>query len=171
MGIQSSFQDDGCLVVQRVPAKEVRWGDGQEKKSISKERTFQVDTIDVQKLKTVLNKMLTKLAFELRKSNKLTSCITLKIRYSDFNTYTKQKRITYTANDKVLHQWANTLFEQLYQRRQLIRLIGVKFSGLVNGNYQINLFDDTLKAVRLMQQMDHIRKRFGENAIMPASAF
>ncbi len=141
-----------------------------ERKSISAERTFSVDTIDLIKLKSVLSKMLSKLTFELRQSQKLTSCITVKIRYLDFNTYTKQRRLAYTANDNTLALHAYELFEQLNQRRLLIRLIGIKFSGLVHGNYQISLFDDTIREINLLQQMDRIRKRFGKNAVMRASA-
>lgn len=140
-----------------------------EKKSISTERTFQTDTIDIKGLKNIITRMVSKLGFELRNSQRLTSCITVKIRYTDFNTYTLQKKIPYTANDKTLTNYATQLFEKLYQRRQLVRLVGVKMSYLVNGNYQINLFDDTLKEVRLMHQMDKIKKRFGSKAILKAA--
>lgn len=141
-----------------------------ERKSISAERTFSEDTIDVVQLKSVLSKMLGKLAFELRQSQKLTSCITVKIRYADFNTHTRQRKLAYTANDNTLALHVYELFEQLNQRRQLIRLIGIKFSGLVNGNYQIDLFDDTIRELNLLEQMDRIRQRFGKNAVMRASA-
>jgi len=137
-----------------------------EQKSMSTERTFEKDTIDIRRLKTILNNMLCKLTYELRSAQKLTSCITVKIRYADFNTYTKQKRIPYTANDRTLATYLNKLFDQLYQRRQLVRLVGIRFSGLVHGNYQIDLFEDTLKETRLLQQMDKIRKRFGTKAVM-----
>ncbi len=141
-----------------------------EQKSMSTERTFQKDTIDIRKLKTVLHNMLCKLTFELRSSQKLTACITLKIRYADFNTYTKQKRIPYTANDRILTGYLNDLFDKLYQRRQLVRLVGIRLSSLVHGNYQIDLFEDTLKETKLLQQMDKIRKRFGKKAVMRGSA-
>ena len=141
-----------------------------EKKSISTERTFQTDTIDMIRLKSILTRMVSKLGFELRNSQKLTACITIKIRYTDFNTYTLQKRIPYTANDNTLMKCAYQLFEKLYQRRQLVRLVGVKMSHLVNGNYQINLFDDTLKEIKLLEQMDKIKKRFGAKAVLKASA-
>ena len=136
-----------------------------EQKSMSKERTFMEDTIDIRFIKNLLIKMVDELAFELRASKKLTSCITVKIRYADFNTFTRQHRIAYTANDNTLISHAHQLFDRLYERRQLIRLVGVKFSGLVYGNYQIDLFDDTSKAIRLLQQMDHIRRRFGKDKI------
>ena len=140
-----------------------------EQKSISTERTFQVDTINIGDLKAQLTKMVGSLAFELRARQKLTSCITVKIRYTDFNTYTRQCRIAYTANDKTLIGKSHELFDQLYQRRQLLRLVGVRLSGLVSGNYQIDLFEDTEKETSLLQAMDKIKRRFGKDAISRAS--
>lgn len=141
-----------------------------ERKSMSTERTFQMDTIDIQWLKSKLTDMIGQLAFELRQSQKLTSCITVKLRYTDFNTFTKQRIIPYTAHDHELQRHALELFEKLYERRQLVRLIGVRFSSLVNGHYQVNLFNDTLKEVKILQTMDQIRKRFGKQAIKIATA-
>ncbi|MEL6637977.1 MAG: DNA polymerase IV [Bacteroidota bacterium] len=140
-----------------------------EAKSLSTEQTFQVDTIDVRALKDRLTGMVGKLAFELRQAQKLTSCITIKIRYTDFNTYTKQQLIPHTANDTTLLHHAHHLFNRLYERRQLLRLVGLRFSGLVTGHPQINLFDDTIKDVQLLQQLDRIRQRFGPGAIKRAS--
>ena len=141
-----------------------------ERKSISTERTFREDTIDVRFLKSRLTEMVTKLAFELRESQKLTSCVTVKVRYTDFNTYTHQCKIPYTANDKVLLQKTLELFDKLYQRRQLVRLIGVRFSGLVHGNYQMMLFEDTAEETQLLQEMDQIRRRFGKGVLSRASS-
>lgn len=139
-----------------------------ENKSMSTEQTFQIDTIDVRMLKECLMKMVSKLAFDLRRQQKLCSCVTVKLRYSDFNTYTRQKQIPYTANDKTLNRYTQELFDALFQRRQLVRLVGVKFSGLVQGNFQIDLFDDTVEHIHLIQAMDRIKTRFGADAIVPA---
>ena len=141
-----------------------------ERKSISTERTFNKDTIDMVKLRTTIFAMAENLAFQLRRGNKLTSCISVKIRYSDFNTYTKQIKIPYTSADHVIVPKILELFEKLYERRLLIRLVGVKFSDLVSGNYQINLFDDTEEMLRLYNAMDHIRLRFGEMSVQKAAA-
>ncbi len=141
-----------------------------DKKSISTERTFQVDTINVVNLQSILTGMVEKLGFELRSMDRLTACIAVKIRYSDFNTYSKQKRIPYTANDKILLRYAKELFEQLYERRQLVRLVGVRLSSIVPGNYQISLFDDTTEEMNLLQTMDNIKSRFGANAVSRASS-
>ncbi len=142
-----------------------------EAKSISKERTFHEDTLDLRMIRNLLIDMCDKLSFELRTAEKLTSIVTVKIRYADFNTFTKQRKIAYTAQDNTLSDFAINLFDKLYDRRQLIRLIGVKFSGLVYGNFQISLFDDSVQRLKLLQEMDNIRRRFGSNAIGRASSF
>lgn len=139
-----------------------------EKKSISLERTFQKDTIDVEKLRTLVVAMAENLAFQLRQGDKLTACVTVKIRYSDFNTYTQQKRIPYTSNDHTLINATKEIFEKLYQRRLLVRLVGVRFSHLVGGGLQINLFEDSEETIRLYQAMDKIRNRYGINAVKRA---
>lgn len=141
----------------------------QERKSISTERTFDKDTTDVNKLSDILTAMAENLIFQLRRGNKLTACITFKIRYSDFQTYTKQKMIPYSAADHVILPVVMDLYRSLYQRRQLVRLIGIKFSHLVNGAHQINLFDDDEKVLSLYRAMDKVRERFGDRAVMRAS--
>jgi len=139
-----------------------------EQKSISSEMTFENDTIDVDNIRRILSGKVERLAFELRKKQKLTSCITVKIRYSNFDTHTLQKRISYTSFDHVLIQDTMELFNRLYQRRMLIRLVGVKFSHLVGGMQQLNMFEDTPEMISLYTAMDHIRKRFGKKAIQRA---
>ncbi|WP_242133920.1 DNA polymerase IV [Aestuariivivens marinum] len=141
-----------------------------ERKSISTERTFGKDTIDMIKLRTTIFAMAENLAFQLRRGDKLTSCIAVKIRYSDFNTYTKQVKVPYTSADHVIIPKVLELFDKLYERRLLIRLVGVRFSSLVSGNYQINLFDDTEEMLRLYGAMDRIRNRFGEHSLQRAAA-
>ncbi len=141
-----------------------------ERKSISTERTFGRDTIDMEKLHATLNAMTESLSYQLRRGNKLTSCVSVKIRYSDFNTCSKQLKIPYTSADHILMPKVEELFEKLYSRRLLIRLIGVKFSDLAGGNYQINLFDDSEKMLNLYRSIDHIKTRFGEHSLMKAAA-
>ena len=141
-----------------------------ERKSISTERTFDKDTIDVVKLRGILIAMTENLAYQLRRGEKLTACVAVKIRYSDFNTYSKQVRIPYTSGDHILIPKILELFKSLYNRRLLIRLIGVKFSHLVTGNYQINLFDDAEETLNLYSAMDHIRKKYGDKSVIRASA-
>ncbi|MEI6456520.1 MAG: DNA polymerase IV [bacterium] len=136
-----------------------------EAKSVSTESTFDQDSIDIVRMKEILVKMTEKIAFELRDKQKLTSCITVKIRYSNFDTHTLQKQVPYTAFDHQLIPLVKELFGRLYQRRMLIRLIGVRFSGLISGHPQLNLFDDNVEMVNLYQAMDRIRCKYGEKSI------
>jgi DNA polymerase IV len=140
-----------------------------ERKSLSTECTFEKDTIDTEHLKRVLISMTEKLGFQLRSEEKLTACVTVKIRYSDFNTYTMQAKVPYTALDSTLIEKVKELFAKLFQKRMLIRLIGVRFSHLIQGTYQFDLFNDTTEQVQLYAAMDKLRKRFGEDAVMRAA--
>jgi DNA polymerase-4 len=140
-----------------------------ERKSIGSERTFHRDTMDVAGLKDLLTSMVEKLAFQLRKEEKLVSIVTVKIRYSNFDTHTLQKRVPYTSFDHVLMPMARELFDRLYQRRMLIRLVGVRFSGLIRGSQQLNLFEDTSEMVHLYLAVDRMRRRFGADALQRAS--
>jgi DNA polymerase-4 len=141
-----------------------------ERKSISTESTFEQDTINIPMINDLLLKKVEKLAFELRSKKKLTSCVTVKVRYANFDTHTLQHRIPYTAFDHVLLPVVRNLFNRLYQRRMLIRLIGIKFSHLVSGVQQINMFDDNPETISLYQAMDRIRNRFGVRYITHGAA-
>jgi DNA polymerase IV len=140
-----------------------------ERKSISTERTFERDTIDTVMLNGMLTAMAESLAFQLRQGSKLTSCIAVKIRYADMDTHMKQQRIPYTACDHIILPIIHDLFRALYDRRQRIRLVGVRFSHLVGGGHQMDAFTDTEEAMSLYQAMDKIRKRFGDRTVMRAS--
>lgn len=139
-----------------------------ERKSISTERTFEKDSIDVVHMQELLVSMVERLAYDLRKKQKLTACITVKIRYSNFDTHTLQKHIPYTSFDHVLIEAAKELFNRLYQRRILIRLIGVKLSHLVGGVQQLDLFEDTPEMIRLYLALDKLRNRYGKKSIRRA---
>lgn len=139
-----------------------------ERKSISTERTFDKDTTDVYKLEGIIIAMAENLIYQLRRGNKLTACITFKIRYSDFQTYTMQKRIPYSSADHKIIPIVKELYKKLYQRRMLVRLVGVRFSHLVEGGHQIDLFDDDEKILNLYQAMDRMRERYGDRAVIRA---
>lgn len=140
-----------------------------EQKSISTESTFEEDSIDVKRMKSILIAMVEKVAFQLRDQKKLTCCVTVKIRYSNFDTETKQIHIPYTSSDHVLLRTVTELFTKLYNRRMLIRLVGVRLSGLVHGNHQINLFDDTAESIHLYEAIDRIKHKHGVEKLIRAT--
>jgi len=141
----------------------------QERKSIGTERTFEKDTIDVIKLRNLISAMAENLAYQLRKGDKVCACITVKVRYSDFNTHTLQAKIPYTSADHIVIAKSLELFDKLYQRRLLIRLIGVRLSDLVSGGFQMNLFEDSEEMANLYQAMDRLRNRYGNDAVKRAN--
>ncbi|MEO5976946.1 MAG: DNA polymerase IV [Chryseolinea sp.] len=140
-----------------------------EQKSISTESTFEEDTIDVKRMNSILIAMVEKVAFQLREQKKLTSCVTVKIRYSNFDTETRQVHVAYTSSDCVLLNTVSGLFKKLYNRRMLIRLVGVRLSGLVSGNHQISLFDDTAEAIQLYEAIDRIKLKHGNEKLIRAT--
>ena len=141
-----------------------------ERESLSSERTFDRDTIDVVKLRTIIMAMAEGLAYQLRMGNKLTACITIKIRYSDMQTETRQAHLPYTSCDHLILEKALSLFEKLFTRRQLVRLIGMKCSHLVGGGHQINLLEDSVERIQLYQQMDYLRKKYKDSRMVTRAA-
>lgn len=142
-----------------------------ERKSISTERTFTNDTMDIQAIKALITVMAEQLAYQLRKEKWLTSTVVIKIRYANFDTETKQHKVAYTAADHTLSKIALELFNKVYTRRMRLRLVGLRFTNLVHGQHQMNLFEDTEEMMNLYQTMDRIKNRFGSEAVGRAAGF
>jgi len=140
-----------------------------ERKSISSEITFHTDTMDIKMLQEVIAGMTEEVCFQLRKEGKVSGCVVVKLRYSNFDTHTIQQKIPLTAFDHDIVQVGQELFKKLFQRRMTIRLIGVKLTSLCPGNQQINLFDNTSDQISLYQTLDKIKKRFGDTAVLRCS--
>jgi len=136
-----------------------------EQKSMSNETTFDTDTADIVMMRRTLSRMVEKLGYQLRRDGRMTGCVTIKIRYANFDTHTLQKQIPYAGLDHDLIAVAHDLFTRLYTRRILVRLIGLKFSNMVGGAHQLHLFDDAPEIISLYQSLDTIRRRFGQGAI------
>ena len=137
-------------------------------KSISSERTFEADTTDSDWLSKVIIALADKLSFELRGEKKLSACVAIKLRYDDFSTFSKQMAIPATSNSKVLLEKALHLFKELYEPNRKVRLIGVRFSDLSDGNYQINMFDDREKDILLYKAIDEMKNKHGSGKIVLA---
>ena len=78
-------------------------------------------------------------------------------------------KVAYTSFDHVLKKVAIELFEKLYTRRMRLRLIGIRFTNLVRGTYQINMFEDTTEMLSLYEALDKIKNRYGFDAVSRAS--
>ena len=140
-----------------------------ERKSISTEHTFDHDTADMRYLEELIVHMVEKLAFELRQKQKLAGNISIKIKYSNFDTHSIQKNIPYTSFDHVLIETGKELLHRLYTRRMMIRLIGVRLSRLISGAQQLNLFENTPEQINLYLAMDRVRRKFGSHVVRRAA--
>lgn len=141
-----------------------------EQKSISHENTFDADFADMNFLHTELVRLTEKTAFSLREDEKLTGCVTLKLRYADFTTVSKQEVVDYTALDNVLIARVKDLFNKLYKKGEKVRLLGVRFSHLVPMTIQMNLFDDAVEKLELYKAVDDIKNQFGNDAVSKATS-
>ena len=141
-----------------------------EQKSISHENTFNSDFADTNFLHTELIRLTEKTAYSLREEGKLTGCVTLKLRYADFSTVSKQEVIDYTALDNILIAKVKDLFTRLYKTGEKVRLLGVRFSHLVPMTIQMNLFDDAVEKLELYKAVDDIKNQFGSDAVSKATS-
>ena len=141
-----------------------------EQKSISHENTFHEDFADVNFLHTELVKLTEETAYNLRKEEKLTGCVALKLRYADFTTVSKQEVIAFTALDNILIAKVKQLFNKLYKKGKKVRLLGVRFSHLVPMTIQMNLFDNAAEKLELYKTVDNIKNQFGSGAIRKAAS-
>jgi len=141
-----------------------------EQKSLSHENTFHEDSNDIVFLETELVRLTEKAAYDLRQEGKLTGCVTVKLRYSDFTTVSKQEVIDYTALDNVLMAKVKDLFTKLHKKGEKVRLLGVRFSHLVPMTIQMSLFDDALEKLELFKAVDIIKNQFGSDAVMKATS-
>ncbi len=168
--LERTFGKSGVMLWERANGIDLRpVVPYSEQKSLSKEITFEQDTTDVKLLHRILGSLTEQLSYDLRKLGQCTSCITVKLRYSNFDTHTRQISIPASASDHRLIPAVHELFEKLYDRRLLIRLIGVRFSKLLQGQEQLSLFDDGARLVPLYGAMDNLRNRYGEFSVLRAS--
>ncbi len=135
-----------------------------EPKSISQNHTFGEDSSDVAAMESVLSHLSQKACKRLREAGLSSRTLTITIRYTGFDTYTRSK----TLNDAVQFDAdAFAVFLSLFREhrnpQRKVRLIGVALSGLTHGNAQLDLLDPGRRAKldKLTRAADSLRDRFG----------
>lgn len=139
-----------------------------EQKSMSHENTFDTDYTDIEFLNKELVRLTEKTAYSLREDEKMTGCVTVKIRYSDFETTSRQETVNYTALDDVLIAKVKDLFTKSYQKGRPVRLLGVRFSQMIPITMQMSLFENNLEKFNLYKAVDDIKERFGTRLVSKA---
>jgi len=139
-----------------------------EQKSMSHENTFDTDYTDINFLHKELVRLTEKTAYSLREDEKLTGCVTVKIRYSDFETTSRQETVDYTALDDVLIAKVKDLFNKSWQKGRAVRLLGVRFSQFIPMTMQMSLFENNAEKLNLYKAVDDIKDRFGAQLVKKA---
>ncbi len=136
-----------------------------EAKSISTENTFREFTGEPGFLLREIVRMTEKVAYELRQDDMFASCLAVKIRYSNFETVSRQTSINATFQDDELIPIAKQLFHLLYDTSRQVRLLGVRLSSLSSDVVQGNLFTDTGKKNNLYKAIDSVKNKYGTPAL------
>ena len=139
-----------------------------ESKSISAENTFEENTLDVDILLAQLVGQAERVAYELRQEKKYATCVAIKFRNANFETSTRQITIPATIADSDIIKAATDLFTKLYVPGTMVRLLGVRLSGLTDTGAQINLFDNKTEQHALYDAIDSVKNKFGKSVLRKA---
>lgn len=141
-----------------------------EPKSCSSENTFQADTADENFLQREITRLSEKVGYEVRAEGKMSGCIAVKLRYSNFETVSRQSIVSYTASDHNILTVARQLFLSLWDKKRPVRLLGVRCSHLVDSSYQLSLFDNQEEEKKLYAAIDDIKNTFGKKLLQRAGS-
>lgn len=136
-------------------------------KSISNETTFKRDEIHRDVFRETLLGLSDKVGFRLRDKGMMAKTVSLKVRFSDFNTMIRNSTLPKPIYlSEAIYQEIYHLFETIDTEERLIRLLGVGVSNLISAQtLQGDLFDDHDKADRITNAVDQLKTRYGQRAI------
>ncbi len=137
-------------------------------KSTSRETTFGQDTRDRSLLKATLRYLGERVGADLRQKGKRARCITLKLRYADFTTFTRRQTLSQTtdSDQTIFDTGLKLLNRALSEEKQAVRLIGIGVSELVEAGRQLEMLDTSAqRQEQLDKAIDRIRKKYGFTAI------
>lgn len=144
-----------------------------ERKSISRERTFDTDTCDKDFLSSVITYLSENVGKALREESLQAKTITIKLRYSDFKTISRSRTLPYYTNfDTEIIKVAKEMFFKAYQRRVRIRLLGVSTSNLITEHHQLDIFQrkNILRMVNLYRSIDKIKDKYDFHTLIRLGA-
>ena len=142
-------------------------------KSISREVTFEEDTVDRRFIENTLHRLCERVGADLRSKGRMARSVTLKLRYEDFETVTRSSTLKESINtNQVIYTIGNRLVsDTLLQRSSPVRLIGIGVSNLVEGR-QLDMFEPWLERLESLNfTVDRIRRKYGFESIKLGRAF
>jgi len=143
-------------------------GEGNDPKSVSHEFTFSVDTADATELDTMLVRLSEMVARRLRDHRLYARTLQIKLRYSDFSTFTRSRTLDHATHiDAELARASRELFHSNWNRRA-IRLLGVYAQQLESSEGQTSLLEErrTEGWRKTLEAVDHIREKYGDDGIV-----
>ena len=174
--LKSLFGKWGASLAERargIDPTEVA-GDREAAKSVSREGTYAKDIVDKQVLLATMRGFAESIGAELRRAQRRTRCVTLKLRYNDFSTITRSHTLDHaTCGDDVLYeQGARLLHDALAKDGRSIRLIGLGTSNFTDDSVQLDLFDSSEQAEEeLLRNIDRLRKKYGRRVLETGLTF
>jgi len=139
-----------------------------EAKSISRETTFEENTHDITFLAATLHYQAERVGADLRALGRQAKCISIKVRFADFTTITRQCTLPQpTALDQTIFQTGKELLDKAQAPNRLaIRLIGIGVSSLIEPGNQLSMMDGTERRLENLNcAVDRIRDKYGFTAI------
>ena len=142
-----------------------------EVKSVSNEVTFTKDTTDSEVLRQTLRALADKVGYRLRQAGLAGSVVQIKLRYSNFETLTRQTALPQPTNlDDEIYAAAEKLFEANIIPTRAVRLIGIGVSRLTPPYRQLSLWDDDqAEKEKLANAIDQLKEKYGQDVIKRAS--
>jgi DNA polymerase-4 len=147
-------------------------GEGGDPKSISHEHTFNVDEASPEALESMLSRLTEMVCRRLREHELFARTVHIKLRYSDFSTFTRARTLERpTQLDAEVLEATRRLFRAHWRRGQALRLLGVYAGDLSPATGQMDLLEATpeTRLRNAMGAVDALRDRFGEKAVSLAS--
>jgi len=167
--VRSRFGAAGSMIYRHANGiDEQRVEPPGEAKSISRETTFAEDTLDRSFLRATLRYLCERIGAELRRHNKEARCITLKLRYADFETISRRLSVREATNtDEAIFTISLQLLDKaLAEGRKLVRLLGVEASNFAGDGKQLHLFGSpSQRQEHLDKAVDRIRRKYGFTSI------
>ncbi|MFH1367998.1 MAG: DNA polymerase IV [Elusimicrobiota bacterium] len=147
-----------------------RYSEVDEVKSVGHSYTLPKDTLNLDIIKSYLLMLSEKTGRRLREKKFAGRTVSLVVRYGDFFTFSKQRRLQHcikTGYDIYFN--AYRIFEQILPLKQGVRMLGVSISGLSVDTGQHFLLEELERKSTLTQTVDEINRKFGESTLKPAS--
>ena len=147
-------------------------------KSVSNEYTFSRDISTKDKLRKALNDIAAQVGRRLRQKGLRGHCVTLKLRFGDFQTKTVSRTLPVAVdNEKVIAPLAFELAGKVWSEGMGVRLLGIGVSHFDEDGSQLSLFDDETdeehiatvtdeQDERLTERLDDIKNKFGDEAVL-----